>query len=333
MNNFVVLNRPTSQMTLNRTILINVEIKTALIMLDLLCAALRNPNKTNANELDNYIRSTLANANARAIFEIIEREIKRQNVSNEFKIRKNESDAFFTYASAGKTEEKFRALFDLQQDVKKSAEAILILDANAEKMSESQLSKIIALMEREELKKDDIASVLGKTPFPELADAIYLLIRKQEAAAIAAQNFLDLDRNECQKIFGIEPKNEIFSLLTIYRKIVGDAKFAKIRESAMYGNLAAILAEIKKMGLMAQYIFFVLLAPHLIRNGMWNSAILGIFFKTLREIDKTSQKVGTNSNKMQIRYMHKLKKFLSKFADFKGINFSMFSSAFLSALK
>ncbi|MEW6528993.1 MAG: hypothetical protein AB1391_03835 [Candidatus Micrarchaeota archaeon] len=309
----------------------------------LLCSALRSAlneptNTTKTNELERQIQLTLANQNMRTIFDMLEREMRRQsdqqrNAYNEANVRKVELDAFFTYTCAGKTEEKIHALSDLLNDVKKSEEAIAILDNYAEKLSESQFTKIIALAEKREINKDDVLSALGKNFPPEFANALYVLITKQEAAAVAVQNFLVFERDEFKKVFGIAQKNEVLSLLTLYKKIIGDAKFAKMRESVMQGDFATIFAEIRKMGLMNQYIFFALLAPHLMRNGMWSSSILRMVSKILDKIGNISQRLGIDQNKTKVRYMCKAKKFLSKFADFKGINLSLFSAAFLSALK
>ncbi|VVB98287.1 Uncharacterised protein [uncultured archaeon] len=125
----------------------------------------------------------------------------------------------------------------------------------------------------------------------------------------------------------------MLAILQLYRKILGDAKFAKARESAMRGDAAAVFAEIRKLGLAAQYFFLALLAPGLIRNGMWNSRVLGIIQKALGAIRKAAQKSKADPERAQLGYLAGMRKFVARFADFKGLNLSLFSAAFAASLK
>lgn len=297
-------------------------------------ASMKNPSsEARAEELGIRVNGMAGGAQSIRVFEAFEREMKSAQSRSEMGVRKSESDAFFAYASAGKTEDKANAMLDLRKDVSQCAEALSVLDSNAEKLGEQQLSRLMLLMEKGDVKKEEVTAALGKAPGGELADALYSLMRRQEAASVAAENFLGMDRDQCRETFGISARNEALALLGLYKRMLGDAKFARARENATRGDMAALLLEIRKMNLASQYIFFALLAPHLMRNGMWSSAALGILGKALGAIRGAAQKAGLDPAQSQMEYLHNARGFLSRFADFKGLNLSLFSASFLASMK
>lgn len=300
--------------------------------------AFRNlKDEKSASKFNSCIIAMLSNNAERKIFEILEIEMRKihegKQARNAFDIRAEEANAFFTYASIGRTEEKINSLRDLFSDVAKCSEMIGVVDAKIESTTEQQLGKIIELAEKKELNKEEIIQILGKGKNTELAEAIYSILSRQEAASIAARNTFELDKNDYEKLFKLSAKNEALAILKFYRKMLGDANFAKAREAAFQGQLRAIIAQIKKMGIATQYFFFSMLAASLMRNGMWNPEALELIVKMIEIIKEKSLKNNLNPIRMQIKYMCQLKKFLSKFADFKGINLSLFSASFLSLLK
>lgn len=293
--------------------------------------AFRNPlSEENSHRLETCLGSMFRQQEHQKIFEMLEREIQlSRSKSTILDIRKDEADAFFAYTSIGKTEDKINAMVNLQQDVKKCAEAIEVFNANIEKIDRYMLAKIIESAEKYTVKTEEIKILLGKNADPELVDAICVLVNKQEAASVAARNIFEIDRNVYDKIFGIASRNEVLGVLMLYKRMLGDTKFVKVRESAMHGELAVALAQIKKMGIAAQYLFFSMLAPLLMRNGMWDAKNIGIVTGVLEIIRKKAIEKSMNTDWMQFKFIYGASKFLSRFADFRGLNFSFFSAGFL----
>lgn len=302
---------------------------------DIMRNAIRNPKSDNeVDKFDARVTAMLVNTEERKIFKMFENEVgKVAEGRSTLDIRKEEAEGVFSYASVGNEEDKIKGLFYLQQDVRKCTDALEVLNVQVEQMSEGELSKIIALAEKENVKKEEIEKALAKINNPKLVDALYTLLVKEKAASLAVRNALGLDRNEFNKLFKISERNLMLAMLRLYAKILGSVKFARVREKLSEGNMAALLAELKKMSIAAQYMFFALLMPSLIRGGMWNANVLGILAKALAAIREASLQVGIAPNQAQLEYMYKVRKFISRFSDFKGLNLSMFSAVFISSLK
>lgn len=297
--------------------------------------AIRNPkSEKEVTRFDARVSGMLNNREERKIFELLEKEMKNfQAGKNTLEIRKDEADAFFAYTGAGRQEEKISSLLELRRDAEKCSDALAVLDARLENTGAQDVSKVIDIAQRGDATADDIKAIIGRNREPELADALYTLLSKQEAASLAARGKLEFDREDYKTLFGIESKNELIAALQLYRKALGDAKFAKARESAMRGDAASVFSEIRKLGLAAQYVFLSLIAPGLIRNGMWNSKALGIIGKALEAVRKAARKKKADGNRAQTAYLGGMRKFTAKFADFRGLNLSLFSAAFVASIK
>ncbi len=315
---------------------------------EIMSESLRNPkNGEKTDKFDARITSMLTNKEEGKLFFMLEREMResqrtgkmgweRQYEKKEMQlldINRAEADAFFAYTGAGSEEEKIIAMLNLRSDVEKAADAIATLDLNLGKLGESQLAKIIALVEKDDVRKEDIEVLLGKKAEVELTEALYTLLSRQEAASVAARNFLNMECAGYEKIFRISTKNEMLALLNTYRRMLGDARFARAKEALSRGDFAELLAEIRKMSHASQYLFLALLAPSLMRNGMWNSKVLGIIAGALAAVRNAALKSGIDADGAQSRYIQKAGKFVSRFADFRGLNLSLFSAAFVVLLR
>lgn len=302
--------------------------------------ALRNPkSEKDVDRFDARITGMLVNREEREIFEALEREMKAQRGGKAgakgagLEIGRAEADAFFAYASAGKTEERISAMLELRRDVEKGGEAIRVLEARAENATAQEFAKIAELAGRKEVGKEELEAILGKGRNPELLEAVHSILQKQEAASLAARNALGLERNDYERIFGIAARNEALAMLALYRRILGDARFSRARESAMRGELAGVFAELRKLGLAAQYVLLALLAPSLMRNGMWSKGVLGILAKALSAVRDAALKSGKDPEAAQAGYLLKAEKFVSIFGDYRGMGLSLFSASFVAALK
>ncbi len=289
-------------------------------------AALRNPkSEKDVDRFDARITGMLVNTEEKRILGLLEKALKEGAVED---VRKAEGDAFSAYASVGMPEERLNALLELRRDVEKGADSLSVLDANAERMGEQQFAKIIELSEKSEVRREEIVAVLGKAAKPELADALYALLQKEEAASVAARNALGLGRDDYERIFGIAAKNEIMAVLRLYQRVLGDASFAKARDALMRGDKSGAMAEVSRMGIAAQYLFFAMLAPAFMRNGMWNRAAARIAAKALGKIAEIAGKLGLDAGAVQADYLLSAKKFTSRFGDAGALNFALFSSAY-----
>ena len=299
--------------------------------------SLRNPEiRQNEMKFDSAIGKMSAGQDGKEIFRRLEKEMKDYSRPNPvLEIRGEEADAFFAYASAGSLEEKMQGLRNLYADAKKAGDAISKLEKglDAGELNEPKLAKITELSQKENLSKKDVQEALGKNHNPELADAIYVIISKQEASSVAARNALEMDRLEYEKIFGINQRNTMLCMLFFYRKILGDANFNKAKEALMKGRLSDALAELQKMGIASQYLFLSLLAPKLVRGGMWNEGVLKLLAKAIQRISQQATKNGQSPDKAQIRYMKRASSFISRFGDFTGLNLSLFTASFLASMK
>lgn len=306
--------------------------------------ALRNPkSEKEVGKFDARITGMLTNSEERKIFEMLEKEMKKAGGKREgekaaeekaaLDIRRGEAEAFFAYASAGKAGERIDAMREMVADVGKCTDAIRIIDANAEKANAQQFARLIELAEKGEVGKGDVERELGKNRSPELAAAIYALLSRQDAASVAARNATEMDRAGYERIFGIAAKNEAMAILNLYRRMLGDARFARAKEAALRGDIAGAVAQIRKLGIGAQYFFFSILAPTLMRSGMWSAEVLGIIFKALEAVKGAAVKDGLDPVKAQMDYMRGAKKFISRFADFRGFNLSLFSASFIASLR
>lgn len=307
-------------------------------------SALRNPkSEKEVDRFDARITGMLTSTEERRIFEMLEREMKKAGEKREeekaveekaaLDIRRGEAEAFFAYASAGKAEQRIDGMREMVADVGRCTDAIRIIDANAERASAQQFARLIELAEKGEVRKEDVERELGKNRSPELAAAIYAILGRQEAASVAARNAMEMDRAGYERIFGIAAKNEAMAILSLYRRMLGDARFARAKEAALRGDIAGAVAQIRKLNIGAQYFFFSILAPLLMRSGMWNAEVLGIIFRALEAVKGAAVEAGRDPVKAQTDYMRGAKKFISRFADFRGLNLSLFSASFIASLR
>ncbi len=294
--------------------------------------ALRNPlSELEVQKFEERINDLVARKEEKRIFDALEHEMRMiESARSRLDIRKEEAEAVFAYASAGKPEEKAEALLDLQDDVRNAYSSLRVLDAKAEKLADGAFEKLTALAEKGDVKKDDIGRIAGNDP--ELAAALHFILRKQEATSIAARALLELDRSEFEKLFGISAKNEALAVLALYRKIMGDQRFAKARDSLARGEAGEALVEVRKMGVAAQYVFLALLAPALMRGGMWGKGVMGLLGKMLGKVKEAALRSGRNPESEQVRYMKGVRTLVSRFADFRAVNLALFSASFLSSL-
>lgn len=310
-------------------------------IINILTVALRNPKnieigKNFEAKLTKIVSNTenKQGLENRKIFEALEQEMRniRLGKQSNYDIKKSEANGFFAYTSAGNYETKIKGLIHLREDIKKAEQAFENLDSKIEKINEYKLEKILDLIKKDEIKKQDIQNLFGKDFDPVVVQALFELLHRSEAASIAAQNILKISKEEYEKIFGISAKNEMIALLNLYKKMRGSKEFEKIKQALMQGRFVVLSAEIRKMSFLLQYLFFSLLVLALMRSGMWNKEILNMLGEMLKLIRMRSLELGLDPNRSQMEYLFQAKEFISKFADFKALNLSMFSTVFISSL-
>ncbi len=72
---------------------------------------------------------------------------------------------------------------------------------------------------------------------------------------------------------------------------------------------------------------------YLLKVEMWSAEVLGIISKALDIVRGAAVKAGLDPVKAQMDYMRGTKKFISRFADFRGFNLSLFSASFIASLR
>ncbi|MBU0586811.1 hypothetical protein KJ780_04820 [Candidatus Micrarchaeota archaeon] len=298
--------------------------KESTLILDAVIRALREPSSQSSQKnLENRLRRITESKDNN----VIERVLKEAQKSE--KLMGEEKEAILKY-SKNKEKDFSENIMELQTDVKNSAEAFKKIDeaVSHNVVNEKALANAIALTNKKVATKDDVFQALAKSKDAELVDALYTIISKQESASIAARNIIQMDKIDYEKLFGIARRNAAFTLLAFYRRILGDAGFHKAKLAIMQGRISEALSILMRSSVVAQYLFFALVAPSLIRSGMWNNSVLGIIGKALGIIKERG-----GGQEKESEYLSGVAEIAKRFGDFKGLNLSAYSAAFLGTIK
>ncbi|MFA5077226.1 MAG: hypothetical protein WC488_02260 [Candidatus Micrarchaeia archaeon] len=295
-------------------------------------AILEPKSGKDVDRFDARVTAMLRNPEERRIFQMLEKEMKLAALGKSgLGIRRGESAAFFAYCGSGEPEERVAGLRELQRDVRKSRENIEYLEARVERLGEEELARLAALAVKG-AKKSEVEEALGSNASPEAVERVYELIAKQDASSLAARDLYGIEKSEYEKLFGIAAKNEMVAVLILYRRILGDAGFTRAMERIGEGKEGALFAEMHKMDLAAQYFFLSVLAPELVRNGMWSKSVLGMLSDALGKVGELARGLGLSPVRKRMEFLNGARKIVSRFGDFGGVNLGLFSAAFIAKM-